>query len=81
MIELWDHIAMECPSSIHWFANKTVARGSEWWTLPLMGEDHRSIFDFFYALIGEWLFVMGSYEWKRDYAKFFVTNKVSILNA
>ena len=81
MTESWSYVAVEYPSSLRWFAKKTTTGDSEYWALPLMREDHRPIFGFCCAAIGERLFVMGGCEWKRDCTKFAPTNKVSVFNA
>ena len=80
MIKSWSYVAMEYPSFMHWFAKKKTMGDLEWWSLPLMGEHHRPIFDFSCIATSEILLAMDGCEWRSYCTKLAATNKVSIFN-
>ncbi|GLJ04961.1 hypothetical protein SUGI_0007830 [Cryptomeria japonica] len=85
LTEPWLYKAVVCEhenrTSILWFARNAAVQHSEWWSLPLMREDHRPICGFSCAVIGELLFVIGGCEWQSNCTSFPATNKASVFNA
>eukprot|EP01018_Ginkgo_biloba_P021507 Gb_06552 [translate_table: standard] len=89
--EPWLYTAVVCEQDengpcVSWFARSafcnmgTAEHSSDWCPLPLMPEEHRPVYGFRSAVIGDLLFVVGGCEWRASQICP-AMNKVSVFNA